>query len=63
VKDADKLWRYTREGLSIDAARFGETRAEGLARLGDHLGRWFLTATARRAARALLGHRRREARG
>lgn len=60
VKDADKLWRYTAEGFAIDTARFGETRAEGLVRLAANLTRWFLTATARRTAAALLGHRRRE---
>jgi HD superfamily phosphodiesterase len=61
VKDADKLWRYTRQGLAIDTARFGETVPAGLARLGENLPRWFLTVTGRRIAASLLAHRRREA--
>ena len=60
VKDADKLWRYTPEGLAIDINRFGETFEEGLARLEDHLGSWFLTASGRNMAAELLHQRRRD---
>lgn len=60
VKDADKLWRYTREGLGIDIERFGETYAGGLQRLLENLPRWFLTATGRQTARNLLRQRERE---
>ena len=51
VKDADKLWRYTKSGLEIDAERFGETLEEGLERLRSNIDRWFFTATAREIAR------------
>jgi HD superfamily phosphodiesterase len=61
VKDADKLWRYTREGLAIDVHRFAETRTSGIERLEKNLPRWFLTATGRKTARRLLARRRREA--
>ncbi len=51
VKDADKLWRYTKSGLEIDAVRFGETLEEGLVRLRSNIDKWFFTATAREIAR------------
>jgi hypothetical protein len=60
VKDADKLWRYTREGFAIDIKRFDETRAAGLGRLRENLPRWFLTATGRATARRLLRQRERQ---
>ena len=60
VKDADKLWRYTHEGLTIDIERFGETYSEGLQRLRENLPHWLLTATGRQTARDLLHQRERE---
>jgi hypothetical protein len=60
VKDADKLWRYTHEGLAIDSERFGETYYDGLQRLRENLPHWFLTATGRQIARDLLSQRERE---
>jgi HD superfamily phosphodiesterase len=60
VKDADKLWRYTHEGLGIDIERFGETYSEGLQRLRENLPRWFLTATGRQTAQDLLHQRESE---
>ena len=50
VKDADKLWRYTKSGLEIDAERFGETLEEGLGRLRSNITKWFFTDTAREIA-------------
>lgn len=50
VKDADKLWRYTKSGLEIDAERFGETLEEGLGRLRSNINKWFFTRTAREIA-------------
>lgn len=60
VKDADKLWRYTRSGFSIDVGRFGELPAEGLERLRQNLSGWFFTATARKMAREKLKKREKE---
>ena len=50
VKDADKLWRYTKSGFEIDVERFGETPGEGLARLRGNINTWFFTRTAKEIA-------------
>lgn len=60
VKDADKLWRYTREGFAIDIERFGETFDSGIARLSDNLGSWFLTDSGNKSAADLLRQRKKE---
>ena len=60
VKDADKLWRYTQSGFSIDVERFGESYEEGLDRLRCNLSGWFYTATARKAAAEKLRSREQE---
>ena len=61
VKDADKLWRFTKTGFDIDNKRFEETVAEGLNRLRKYLPRWFFTDTACRIAKEELQQREREA--
>ena len=60
VKDADKLWRYTREGFAIDINRFGETVDLGIARLSDNLDSWFLTVSGHKMAADRLRRRRKE---
>jgi HD superfamily phosphohydrolase YqeK len=60
VKDADKLWRYSREGFDIDNERFGESYAVGLNRLRKYLPVWFFTSTARKLAREELQKHERE---
>jgi HD superfamily phosphodiesterase len=60
VKDADKLCRYTREGLHIDTERFGETRDEGLRRLRSNLDKWFFTDSAREIAMEEIANRQKE---
>ena len=60
VKDADKLWRYTRSGFQIDTERFGESYVEGLNRLRKALPVWFFTNTARKLAGEELEKRERE---
>ncbi len=57
VKDADKLRRYTKSGLEIDAERFGETLEEGLGRLRSNIGKWFFTHTARKFAEKEISKR------
>jgi HD superfamily phosphodiesterase len=52
VKDADKLYRYSPEGFSVWAARFGLPEAEYLSALESRIERWFLTTTGRRVAHA-----------
>jgi HD superfamily phosphodiesterase len=61
VKDADKLFRYSREGFGIDIARFGETVEEGLERLRLSLERWFFTDSAKAIAGQELAERVKEA--
>jgi HD superfamily phosphodiesterase len=60
VKDADRLWRYTRTGLSIDIERFRESREAGLKRLETNRAAWLFTPTARRLAAEHLMQRRKE---
>jgi len=60
VKDADKLWRYSREGFEIDVDRFGTTAEDHLERLEKALDGWFLTQTGAQMARTELGDRKRE---
>jgi HD superfamily phosphodiesterase len=43
VKDADKLFRYSKEGFTIDVERFGVTFDAQISRLRSHLETWFLT--------------------
>jgi HD superfamily phosphodiesterase len=57
VKDADKLWRYTREGFQIDAERFGENDNELLDRLRSRLDTWLFTDSAKRMAIEELDNR------
>jgi len=61
VKDADKLWRYSKEGFEIDIERFEESYAEGLNRLRNHLTVWFFTNTANKLANEELQKRQKEA--
>jgi len=60
VKDADKLWRYTKSGFHIDIERFGESYEEGLERLRSNLSGWFFTVTARKLATEKLSKREKE---
>ena len=61
VKDADKLWRYSRNGFYIDIERFGESYAQGINRLRKNWPDWFFTQTARKLAGKELQKREREA--
>lgn len=60
VKDADKLWRCSREGFAVDPERFEMSPGQHLSRLKGALDRWFLTASGKRIARNELAARRRE---
>lgn len=51
VKDADKLFRFSRLGFEIDAARFKVDRSWYRQWLGRCIDRWFFTATAKVLAR------------
>jgi HD superfamily phosphodiesterase len=61
VKDADKLWRYSRKGMAIDRARFQIPRREYLVFLEGIIDQWFLTPTGKRIAETEILLRNREA--
>jgi HD superfamily phosphodiesterase len=63
VKDADKLWRYSKEGFHIDAERFGITHREAYNRLRSKLDSWFLTKSAKLIAGEELVNRLSELEG
>ena len=60
VKDADKLWRYSRSGFYIDVERFGESHEQGLERLRSNISGWFFTVTAKEVAAEKLSRREKE---
>jgi len=60
VKDADKLFRYSRKGTAIDVTRFHIHREEYLDYLERHLEKWFFLSASRQLAREELAQRRRE---
>ena len=57
VKDADKLWRYSKSGFYIDIERFGESHTEGLDRLRSNISGWFFTVSAKEMANEKLSKR------
>jgi len=61
VKDADRLWRYSKEGFKIDIERFEESYAQGLNRLRRNLAGWFFTETGKQLANEELLEREKEA--
>ena len=63
VKDADKLFRYSRKGVAIDSARFGVSRISRLLYLDEQIPKWLFLPTSRHLAREELSRRRREKEG
>jgi len=57
VKDADKLWRYSREGVEINRRRYDYSFDHYLERLRSHLEGWFLTDSARQVAKTEMAER------
>jgi HD superfamily phosphodiesterase len=60
VKDADKLWRYSKEGFQVDVKRFKETAKEGIKRIASNVDRWFFTNSAKELARNEVKNRLKE---
>ena len=60
VKDADKLFRYTREYADIYAEKFQFTYGQMHARHEKKLGKWFLTRSGSEMAKAELERRFKE---
>lgn len=54
VKDADKLWRFTPEGVEIDHRRFGFAREDYRVWLEAQIDSWMNTPEARQIARGQL---------
>jgi HD superfamily phosphodiesterase len=54
VKDADKLFRYTKEGLFINTNRFNEAIEEAVSRYRSNIDKWFFTDSAKRIAKEEL---------
>jgi len=46
VKDADKLWRFSKEGLEMHPKLFGIAPDIYVVWLGHQIAKWFLTQTA-----------------
>lgn len=51
VKDADKLWRFSKEALIIDPERFGIDPAIHIPWLEKQIDGWLITETGRKIAR------------
>jgi len=60
VKDADKLWRYSRIAVQINENRFGLTVEQGIERLRRNLEPWFLTESGKRMAKEEIEKREKE---
>ena len=50
VKDADKLWRYTQNGIDINRERYEYSFDQYMHRLRSNLDPWFLTDSGREMA-------------
>ncbi len=60
VKDADKLWRYSKIAVQINEKRFGLTVEQGIERLRRNLEPWFLTESGKRMAKEEIEKRAKE---
>lgn len=58
VKDADRLWRFSRKGFMIDRMRFKVLPKEYLPYLEKKIEEWLFTESAKRIAREELQKRR-----
>ena len=54
LKDADKLWRFTRTGLEIDHRRFGIPLPDYVQWIEQQITGWMFTPEAAQLARRLL---------
>ena len=62
VKDSDKLWRFSRKGLSIETNRFHMSAAQWLNHLEGNIEKWFYLRASSRLATEELARRREEMR-
>ena len=57
------MWRYSKQGLLIDAERFKLTHEEDFQRLLSHVHTWLLTDSAKEIADRELADRLKELKG
>lgn len=60
VKDSDKLFRYSRKGMSIDSDRFQITKMTYIRYLEKKIDQWFFLPISRKLAREELARRKKE---
>lgn len=60
VRDADRLWRYSKQGFMTDMERFDKSFDEHFSRLESSIDEWFYTDAAKRIARRELVDRKAE---
>jgi hypothetical protein len=60
VKDADKLTRYSRKGMTIDSGRFQVPTGIHINFLEGKVEEWFLLLTSQKLAREEINRRRKE---
>jgi len=60
VKDADRLWRFSREGFTIDCDRFGLKPTERVKKKDLDIEKIFFTRSAKQIARKEIKDRLRE---
>lgn len=60
VKDSDKLWRYSRKGMSVDPDRFQISKRAYISLLAERIDHWLILPTSRRLAREELARRKKE---
>jgi len=60
IKDADKLFRYSRKGMAIDSDRFNVPRKIHINFLEDQIETWFFLSPSKELARKELTHRKKE---
>lgn len=63
VKDADRLFRYSRKGMAIDLDRFHIPRRNYLNFLEGQIEKWFFLSDSRQLASGELAQRRKETKG
>lgn len=62
VKDADKLWRYSKEAFQINRKRYEHTFEQYMERLRSHLDKWFLTESGKETAKQEIQNRSKDSR-
>ncbi len=62
VKEADKLWRYSREAFRINRERYEQTFEQYMDRLRSNLDKWLLTNSGREIAKEEIENRSKDSR-